>query len=65
VILNLVNAKRRRVTLQQVQAAAKVAGGVRKGDIVFCEWDRLPTFNRPLRWLVEQGMKMMGWTPTA
>jgi arylformamidase len=62
VILNLVNAKAEGgVTLQQVQDAAKVAGGVRKGDIVFCRMGPTPYFSTaPLKWLVEQGMKMMG-----
>jgi len=62
VILNLVNAKAEGgVTLQQVQDAAKVAGGVRKGDIVFCRMGPTPYFSTaPLKWLVAQGMKMMG-----
>jgi arylformamidase len=62
VILNLVNAKAEGgVTLQQVQDAAKVAGGVRKGDIVFCRMGPTPYFaTAPLKWLVGQGMKMMG-----
>ena len=62
VILNLINAKAEGgVTLQQVQDAAKVAGGVRKGDIVFCRMGPTPYFSTaPLKWLVEQGMKMMG-----
>jgi arylformamidase len=62
VILNLVNAKAEGgVTLQQVQDAARVAGGVRNGDIVFCRMGPTPYFSTaPLKWLVEQGMKMMG-----
>jgi arylformamidase len=62
VILNLVNARAEGgVTLQQVQEAAKMAGGVRKGDIVFCRMGPTPYFSTaPLKWLVEQGMKMMG-----
>jgi len=62
VILNLLNAKAEGgVTLQQVQEAAKTAGGVRKGDIVFCRMGPTPYFSTaPLKWLVEQGMKMMG-----
>jgi kynurenine formamidase len=62
VILNLVNAKAEGgVTLRQVQDAAKVAGGVRKGDIVFCRMGPTPYFSTPpLKWLVGQGMKMMG-----
>lgn len=62
VILNLVEAKAEGgVTLQQVQDAAQAAGGVRKGDIVFCRMGPTPYFSTaPLKWLVEQGMKMMG-----
>ena len=62
VILNLVKAKAEGgVTLQQVQDAAKVAGGVRKGDIVFCRMGPTPYFaTAPLKWLVGQGMKLMG-----
>ena len=62
VILNLVNAKAEGgVTLQQVQDAAKVAGGVRKGDIVFCRMGPTQYFSTAsLKWLVERGMKMMG-----
>jgi arylformamidase len=62
VILNLVNAKAEGgVTLQQVRDAARVAGGLRKGDIVFCRMGPTPYFSTaPLKWLVEQGMKMMG-----
>ncbi len=62
VILNLVKAKAQGgVTLQQVQEAAKAAGGVRKGDIVFCRMGPTPYFaTAPLKWLVAQGMKMMG-----
>ena len=62
VILNLVNAKAEGgVTLQQVQDAARAAGGVRKGDIVFCRMGPTPYFSTaPLQWLVGQGMKLMG-----
>ena len=62
VILNLVNARADGgVTLQQVQEAAKIAGGVQKGDIVFCRMGPTPYFSTaPLQWLVGQGMKMMG-----
>ncbi len=62
VILNLVNAKAEGgVTLQQVQDAAKIAGGARNGDIVFCRMGPTPCFSTaPLKWLVGQGMKMMG-----
>jgi kynurenine formamidase len=62
VILNLVNAKADGgVTLQQVQDAAKAAGGVRKGDIVFCRMGPTPYFSTAsLKWLVAQGMKLMG-----
>lgn len=62
VILNLTNAKADAgVTLQQVQDAAKAAGGIRKDDIVFCRMGPTPFFaTEPLKWLVAQGMKMMG-----
>ena len=62
VILNLVNAKAQGgVTLQQVQDAARVAGGVRKGDIVFCRMGPTSFFSTAaLKWLVGQGMKLMG-----
>ena len=62
VMLNLVNAEAEGgVTLQQVQDAAGVAGGIRKGDIVFCRMGPTPYFSTAsLKWLVEQGMKMMG-----
>ncbi len=62
VILNLSDAEAEGgVTLQQVQDAAKAAGGVREGDIVFCRMGPTPYFSTaPLKWLVEQGMKMMG-----
>jgi len=62
VILNLVNAKAEGgVTLQQVRDAAKAAGGVRKGDIVFCRMGPTPYFSTAaLKWLVGQGMKLMG-----
>lgn len=62
VILNLLNAKAEGgVTLQQVQEAAKAAGGVRKGDIVFCRMGPTRYFSTAsLRYLVGQGMKLMG-----
>lgn len=62
VLLNLADAEAEGgVTLEQVQSAVKVAGGVRKGDIVFCRMGPTPYFaTAPLQWLVEQGIKMMG-----
>ena len=62
VILNLTNASAEGgVTLAQVQEAAKAAGGVRKGDLVFCRMGPTAYFSTPpLKWLVDQGMKMMG-----
>jgi arylformamidase len=62
VILNLADAEAEGgVTLQQVQDAAKAAGGVREGDIVLCRMGPTSYFSTaPLKWLVEQGMKMMG-----
>lgn len=49
------------VTLEQVQAAALAAGGVRPGDIVFCRMGKTKYFSTDsLQWLVDQGMKLMG-----
>ncbi len=49
------------VTLEQVQAAAKAAGGVREGDIVLCHMGETGNFSTAaLQWLVDQGMKLMG-----
>ncbi|MFB3779129.1 MAG: cyclase family protein [Bryobacteraceae bacterium] len=49
------------VTTEQVQAAAKAAGGMRKGDIVFGRMGPTKYFSTAsLQWLVDQGMKMMG-----
>jgi len=49
------------VTLEQVQAAARRAGGVRKGDIVVCHMGATGNFStEALKWLVDQGMKLMG-----
>ena len=49
------------VTLEQVQAAAEAAGGIRKGDIVFGMMGPTRYFSTAgLRWLVEQGIKLMG-----
>lgn len=49
------------VTLEQVQAAAQRAGGVRQGDIVFGQMGKTRYFSTAgLKWLVEQGIKLMG-----
>jgi arylformamidase len=60
------------VTLAHVREAAAKSGGIRRGDIVFCnlgsaryygkpEYATTPHFSTPaIEWLVEQGMKMMG-----
>ena len=49
------------VTLEQVQAAAERAGGVRKGDIVFGMMGPTRYFSTAgLQWLVDQGIKLMG-----
>ena len=49
------------VTLEQVQAAALAAGGIREGDIVFCRMGKTTYFTTAsLQWLVEQGIKLMG-----
>ena len=58
--------------LAMIQEAARKAGGVKDGDIVFCRFDydryydkdegpRWPRFSaESIEWLVEQGMKLMG-----
>lgn len=49
------------VTLEQVQAAAAKAGGVRSGDIAFGRMGPTKYFSTAgLAWLVEQGIKLMG-----
>ena len=49
------------VTREQVQAAARAAGGVGEGDIVFCQMGKTRYFaTSALEWLVERGMKLMG-----
>jgi arylformamidase len=49
------------VTLEQVQAAARAAGGIREGDIVFCRMGKTRYFSTAsLQWLVDQGIKLMG-----
>jgi len=74
VILNLTKEAKagEAITLDQIQAAAKAAGGIKHGDIVFVHlgWDKYyntddygngPLFSLPaMKWLVEQGMKLMG-----
>jgi arylformamidase len=49
------------VTLEQVQAAASTAGGIREGDIVFCRMGKTKYFSTAsLQWLIDQGIKLMG-----
>ena len=49
------------VTLEQTQAAAERAGGVRPGDMVFGRMGKTRYFaTEPLEWLVAQGIKLMG-----
>jgi arylformamidase len=60
------------VTLSAIQEAAGAAGGMNRGDIVFCRFDfdryydqpdqpKSPSFTaEAVQWLVDQGMKMMG-----
>jgi arylformamidase len=49
------------VTLAQVQAAAQVAGGISRGDIVFGQMGRIKYFaTAALQWLVDQGVKLVG-----
>ena len=61
-----------RISLEQLLAAVEKAGGMKKGDIVFLRtgfdrfWDTPQYVDFPylepkaMRWLVEQGMKLMG-----
>lgn len=62
VILDLTDAEAEGgVTLEQVQAAAFAAGGIRAGDIVFGQMGPTQYFSTAaLEWLVAQGMKLMG-----
>jgi len=60
------------ISLEDVQRAAKKAGGVNQGDIVFCMtgWSQYydterysePSFltREAVRWLVDRGIKMLG-----
>lgn len=60
------------ITESMIQEAVEKAGGMKKGDIVFCRFDRdkyidaedepeIPRFTpESLEWLVEHGMKLMG-----
>ncbi len=61
-----------KITQEELQQAAFKAGGIKKGDIVFChtgyskfygidEYRQAPGFARQaLEWLVAEGMKLMG-----
>ena len=62
VILDLTDAEAEGgVTLEQVQAAAFAVGGIREGDIVFCQMGKTKYFSTAsLQWLVDQGMKLIG-----
>jgi len=62
VILDLREARSENgVTLEQVQAAAEKAGGIRQGDIVIGHMGETDNFSTAaLQWLVDQGMKLMG-----
>jgi arylformamidase len=52
--------KKADVTLARLQAAARVAGGIRAGDIVLCDVGDDDDFaTDALEWLVAQGMKLM------
>lgn len=60
------------ITLSVIQKAVEEAGGMKKGDIVFCRFDFDRHYNQPdrpkspcftaesVQWLVDQDMKMMG-----
>jgi arylformamidase len=64
--------RRSAISEEHVQVAAARAGGIRRGDIVFCNVGGAPFYGTPdygsspyfsppaIRWLVAQGMKMMG-----
>ena len=62
VILDLTGAEAEGgVTLDQVQAAAEAAGGIREGDIVFGRMGATQYFSTAaLQWIVDQGTKLMG-----
>ncbi len=62
VILDLTGAEAEGgVTLEQVQAAASAAGGIRKGDIVIGRMGKTEYFSTAaLQWIVDQGIKLMG-----
>jgi kynurenine formamidase len=62
VILNLLDAEAEGgVTLEQVQAAAEDAGGIREGDIVFGRMGQTQYFSTAaLQWIVDQGCKLIG-----
>jgi arylformamidase len=73
VILDLRDAPRKTaIDSAQLQKAAAKAGGIRKGDIVFCNLGGAPFYGTDkyaltpsfspegLAWLIDQGMKMMG-----
>jgi arylformamidase len=49
------------VTLDQVKAAVDDAGGIRKGDIVFCMMGEIDYFStEAIKWLIGKGIKLMG-----
>jgi kynurenine formamidase len=73
VLLDLTRCPRKSaVTVAELQAAAAKAGGIRPDDIVFCNlggarfygtdaYGQTPYFSpEAIRWLVAQGMKLMG-----
>ena len=62
VVLDLRNAEAEGgVTLEQVQRAAEMAGGIQQGNIVFGMMGRTRYFSTAaLQWIVDQGIKLMG-----
>lgn len=49
------------ITLDQVKGAAGAAGGIQRGDIVFCMTGEADYFStEAIRWLVDRGIKLMG-----
>ena len=65
VILDLTQAEAEGgVTLEQVQAAAEAAGGLRAGDIVFGQMGKTKYFTTAaLQWLVDKGSSWWVWIP--
>jgi kynurenine formamidase len=48
------------VTLEHVKGAAGKSGGITRGDIVFCMMGETDYSTEAIRWLVGEGIKLMG-----